>query len=113
MLEPLLMAIFCQFMFIYGDKMTNLNSRNEMLSPACLLIQAMLPSIQTNITEHNASWKANSSYGSHEIPYRFFFFWNLRVHYRIHKSSPHLTILSQINPVRATASYFLNISFNP
>jgi hypothetical protein len=54
------------------------------------------------------SWEANSFSASQEIPR------NVRkpnVHYRIHKSTPPVPILIQINPVYAP-SYFLKINFN-
>jgi hypothetical protein len=38
--------------------------------------------------------------------------WNPKVHYRVHKSPPLASILSEFNPVEAISSYLSKIYFN-
>jgi hypothetical protein len=59
--------------------------------------------------EQSHSWEANSSSATQEIPC---ILWNPKAHNRIHKSSPYVRILSQINPVHGPHPTSLKIQFN-
>ena len=59
--------------------------------------------------EQSQSWEANRFCASQEIPH---IVWNPKVHYRVYKSPPPFSILSQINPVHAPSFHFLKIHIN-
>ena len=59
--------------------------------------------------EQSPSWEANRFSASQEIPR---ISWNPKVYYHIHKCPPHVLILSQLDPVHALTSHFLNLHLN-
>ena len=60
--------------------------------------------------ELSPSWEANSSLASQEIAR---ILWNPKVHYRIHNSPPHISILSQISPIKALSPILDPFSITP
>jgi len=56
------------------------------------------------LMEQNPSWEANRFSASQEIPH---ILWNPKVHYCIRKFRPPVPILSHLDPVHTTTSYFL------
>ena len=59
--------------------------------------------------EQSSFWKANRFSAIQEIPRTL---WNPKVHYRVYKCPPFVSILCQINSVHVPPSYFLKISLN-
>ena len=65
--------------------------------------------LTTYSKEQNPPWKANRSSASQEVPR---ILWNPLVRYRVYKSPPPVSILSQIDPVPASLTPLLKIRFN-
>jgi len=65
--------------------------------------------ILTYSIEQSPSLEANLFSGSQEIPR---ILWNSKVHYRIHKSPPPVSFLSQIDADHVPTSHFLTIQLN-
>jgi hypothetical protein len=59
--------------------------------------------------EQSPSWEANRIIANEEIPRLL---WSPKVDYCVHKSSPPVPILSQMNPIHILQSYFPKIHFN-
>ena len=55
------------------------------------------------------SWEANRFEAGQGIPRVL---WNPKVYYHTHKCPPPVPVLSQLDPVHTTTSYFLMIHFN-
>ena len=61
------------------------------------------------LMEQSPSWEANWFEASQEIPR---ILWNPKVHYRIHKCPPSVSILNQLDSVHTPTSHFLKIHLN-
>jgi hypothetical protein len=59
--------------------------------------------------EHNPSSEANSSSDSQEIPRLL---WNLKVHYRVHKSLPTVLVSTQNNSAHTFPPFYFKFYFN-
>jgi hypothetical protein len=60
-----------------------------------LPVTHLITYLLTHSMEQKPSWEANRFSASQEIPH---ILWNPKVHYRIHKCPPPVSILSQLNP---------------
>ena len=77
--------------------------------PYCKKQLTMDQYLLTYSMEQSPTWEANRFAASQEIPR---ILWNPNVHYRIHKFSPRVPILSQLDPVHTSTYHFLEIHFN-
>ena len=66
-------------------------------------------SLLTYSMQQSPSWEANWFSANQEI---LRILWNPKVHYRTHKRSPPVPILSQLHPVPTTPFHFLKIHLN-
>jgi len=62
--------------------------------------------LTANFMEESPSWEASSHSASQEIPHLL---WNLKVHYRLHKSPSLVPVLSQMHPLYTFPNYFPKI----
>ena len=88
------------------------SAKEQSLQPRSVLVLVTTTPrklILTYSMEHSPSWEANRFSASQEIPC---ILWNPKVHHHIHKSPPHASILSQLDPVHAPTSQFLKIHVN-
>jgi len=73
------------------------------------LLTYLLSYLLTYSMQYSPSSEASSFAASQEIPR---ILWNPKVHYRIHKCSPPVSSLGQLDPVHTSTSYFLKIHLN-
>jgi hypothetical protein len=72
-------------------------------------IMILITYLLTYSMEQSPFWEANRFSASQEI---LRILWNPKVHYRVHKCPPTVSILSQISPAHAPTSQFLKIHLN-
>ena len=75
----------------------------------CLCLNLVLLTKQQLFTysmQHSSSCKANRSVASQQITH---ILWKTKVNFRIHRCPPHVSILSQLDPIHTPTSHYLKI----
>jgi hypothetical protein len=65
--------------------------------------------ITHSLMDLSRSWEAANCAAAQKLPN---ILWNPKVHYRVHKIPPLVSILNQINPIHTISSYLSKIHFN-
>ena len=84
-------------------------ARRPTLVMRSIIVTSPLTYLRTYSMQQIPSWEANRFSASQQISH---IWWNPKVHYRIHKCPPPVPVLSQIHPVHAPTSHFLEIHLN-
>jgi len=96
------------FLGVISFRFNRLHNKQTPHQAKNVSMKAITAFVSTNCMEQGPSSEADSSLTIQEIPHTI---WNLKDHYRLHKSPSRVPILRQINPLLARA-FFLRIQFN-
>jgi len=93
--------------FVHVISITSITCTHNLV--VTLLNDSVSPYLLTYSMQHSPSWQANRFSASQEISR---ILWNPKVHYRIHKCPPTVSLLSQLDSVHIPTSHFLKTHLN-